>query len=201
MSTKTDSSPVRVSGEDAVRRYLQFLEDPSSLVDAELVATLEAKLPEEEDVLSRLKILSAVEIASRVDAGQLLADFVASAGEFARRENIPASAFLRMGVPREALAAAGMLGSAAQRKRSPGAAGAVGSSPRRRVDRATVENAALTMADPFTIKDVESRTGANQLTVRKVLDALIASGALEDLAPDPDHLGPGRAPRRFRRTG
>lgn len=181
------------SAEEAVRRYLQFLQDPSSLVDAGLVAALEAKLPEEQDVLGRLRVLSAIEIAGTVDADALLADFVRLAGRFAREENVPASAFLRMGVPRDALVSAGILSGPVRRSERP----ASSPSPRRRIDRADVERSLRAFTVPFTVKDAVDATGANQLTVRKTLDALLAEGVLVDAGPDETHSGPGRAPRRY----
>lgn len=183
-----------VSAEEAVRRYLQFLQDPSSLVDAGLVDALEAKLAGEQDVLARLRVLSAIEIAGTVDADALLADFVRLAGRFAREENVPASAFLRMGVPRDALVSAGILSGPVRRSERPASPPRA---PRHRIDRADVERSLRAFTAPFTVKDAVAATGANQLTVRKTLDALLAEGVIVDGGPDETHSGPGRSPRRY----
>ena len=50
-----------VNGEEAVRNYLQFLEDPSKLVDAGALANLETRLAQVTDPVEQLRVLAEID--------------------------------------------------------------------------------------------------------------------------------------------
>jgi hypothetical protein len=87
-----------VTPEAAVRAYLQFLEDPSKLVDAASVKRLEGAVAKAKDPVDRLKAIAAVEKAKATDEAVYRADFVKLAKQWAAEEDVPAGAFREMGV-------------------------------------------------------------------------------------------------------
>lgn len=184
-------SALAESAEDAVRKYLVFLDDPASLVDADRVESLEKDLASESDPVERLKILSALERASSADGAALRSNFVKHAAGFARSENIPPTAFLSMGVPRQTLLDAGLLPGG----RSPGQV--PGRSRNRRVGQREVVSVARGLTEGFTARDLMEACGANRMTVSKALDALVTEGALVELPATGDRTA-GRSPRRYR---
>jgi hypothetical protein len=181
-----------VNAEDAVRRYLIMLADPDSLRDEVAVGQLQEKLELATDPLEKLSLYSAIERAANVNTQGIREDFHRHARVFAETHGIGPGAFTAMGVPREDLRAAGLLGAPSRSEnRSTG-------KPRRTGKRLTIEDVSASLpSGPFTLKQLEELSGASPLTVKKAVDALIAAGSLRQIEPDPDHAGPGRAPRRY----
>jgi hypothetical protein len=69
--------------------------------------------------------------------------------------------------------------------------------PKERAPRTSMEDVKqhiLGMEDKFRISELQISSPA---TVRKALDELIESGAVEDLGNDPEHSGKGRAPKLY----
>ena len=75
--------------EEAVRRYLLHLEDPSKLVDEAKVAAAQAAVEQAKDPLERLKALADLEHARQPDTSEVERDFVANAKAYADSESIP----------------------------------------------------------------------------------------------------------------
>ena len=55
-------------------------------------------------------------------------------------------------------------------------------------------------AEAFTVSALQEASGASVQVVRKAIRQQVEAGALTDLGSDPDHSGPGRAPRLYRRA-
>ncbi len=95
------------SPEDAVRRYLEWLEDPDSLIDDEAVARAEAAVADARDPLTRLHALADAEHARQADADAVIRDFITHARAYAEAQSIPIAAFRAVGVSDDVLRQAG----------------------------------------------------------------------------------------------
>src|SRR5262245_61364373 len=93
--------------EDAVRSYLLFLEDPSKLRDEGEVQRRTVAVLEASDPIEKLRALTALEEAAKVDESGLRDGFVANAREWADANGISVSAFRELHVPDDVLTAAG----------------------------------------------------------------------------------------------
>lgn len=183
--------------EAAVRRYLTWIDDPASLRDEGRIADLRAKIDAAADPIEKIHLASDLHRAQQVDGTELRRGFVASARRWATANGIVPEAFLELGVPLEDLRQAG-LDVGPPRPRAE--VGTVGPSTPRRAPRATVEDlraGAASFDGPFTIADLRDRVGGSPGTVRKVLDAMIAEGQVQNLGPTPGWSGPGRPPNRY----
>lgn len=185
---------------NAVRRYLLWLEDPSSLIDGAAVARAEALVRDATDPLDRLHALAALERARHADADGVIADFVAHAHAYAEAESIPVSAFQAAGVGTDVLARAGFDVGARPRGRGRssggGGEGAAARSPKVSIDE--LKAATLRLPKQFTLAQVaEAAGGGSPQTVRKAVDELIAEGRARSLGPKTDHHGRGRAPTLY----
>jgi hypothetical protein len=180
--------------EEAVRRYLLHLEDPSKLVDDGKVAAAQAAVEQAKDPLERLKALADLEHARQPDTSDIERDFVAQAKAYADAESIPVSAFREMGVPVDVLARAGF---SVRTTRRPAGTTATGA-PRQRAPRVsldTIKAAAVRLPRQFTLNDLaEKAGGGSQGTLRKALDDLEAEGKVRKVGPVPNYRGRGRAP-------
>lgn len=188
------------SPEDAVRRYLEWLEDPSSVVDDEAVARAEAAVAEARDPLARLHALADLEHARQVDGGSIEEDFVAHARAYAEAESIPVAAFQAAGVPDDVLRRAGFSVGGRRRSGSSSAGRRSGGGGRRapQVSIEEVKAAALRLPKQFTLADVAREAGGGSpQTVRKAVDDLISEGKARRIGPKPDHRGRGRAPTLY----
>ena len=176
-----------VSPESAVRTYLQYLEDPASLVDKAMVKRLQGKVDKAKDPVDRLKALAALDKAQSTDDSPYRADFVRYAKQWADEEGVPAAAFRQLGVPNDVLVEAGL------DRRPKGRRGAkAGAAPRQRrppVKSAVLEEAVLAMDESFTVKDIADRMGASAVTVKNVLDRLIAQEKVTDAGERPGARG------------
>jgi hypothetical protein len=189
--------------EEAVSGYLTYLKDPSSLIDKAKIRELAARLESSASPLEQLKIASELHHVESVDADSITAIFVQHAAAYAKRENLAAEAFLRLGVPRKIAEQAGLLGPAgeppAKKKGSKtNTTSTVSNETKTRSPRTGREDVAAAIpARSFTYRDLEELSGASVVTVRRVVDDLLASGAIADIGVDPEYAGRGRAPRRF----
>jgi hypothetical protein len=196
--------------ETAVRRYLQFLADPTALRDEDRLEELRAAAERATDPIERLRAYSEIERAEQVDGSALEIDFIAAAKPFADTEGISPGAFRRLGVPIDVLVRAGLLsrasggrdaGTATTRtSRSSGAAAS-------RAPRAPSVGADTIKAfirdnvhGRFTLADVQGDVGGSPLTVRKAVDELVSVGEVRRLGPRQTHQGPGRAPIEYERA-
>src|SRR4051794_29155852 len=99
--------PEAVSPENAVRRYLAWIDDPSSAVHQDAVDAAEAAFASAADPIDRLHAAAAREKARAADVEALAANFVIHAKGYADAEGIPVEAFRALKVPDDVLAAAG----------------------------------------------------------------------------------------------
>ncbi len=182
-----------MSAEEAVRNYLQYLDDPDSLRDDAKIAELEAAAASAGDAIERLRALDALAKANVVDGSQVRMAFVAHAKAWADGEGIDVAAFRAMGVPADVLRDAGFGGPAPRRSRPSSDGGT-----RSRVTQAEIR--AAVPSAPFTKKDLVATSGASIGSVTKVIDEMIASGELENRGQDPDWAGRGRVPTLYARA-
>lgn len=189
-----------MTAEEAVRRYLSFLADPSGVRDDERIAELERGLAESTDPIDKIKLASELYRAQNVDGSEYRDAFVAHAKEWAEENGVVSEAFQQLGVPDEDLRAAGFsVGRGPRRPRS----GSGPDGPRTRAPRVSVEEireAALRVSGPFTVSELRGIVGGTPATVRKALDGLLEDGRIIDLGPDKEWAGRGRAPHLYRRT-
>lgn len=188
--------------DEAVRTYLLSLQDPEALVDRAAIAEMEAAAATSTDPLERLRLLSRIERAKRVDLAHVEHEFVRQAKNWAEANEVSASAFQALGVPDAVLRTAGLLGGGRTPGRRAGttttaAPGRRAARSARNVTTAQVTDHVLGRSGPFTMAAVEADTGASTMTVRKSITALVEQGTVRRLGADPAHQGQGRAPIRY----
>jgi hypothetical protein len=184
------------SPEDAVRRYLLWLEDPESIVDEAAITQAEAAVAEAGDPLARLHALADLEHARAADSEGVTADFVAHARAYADAQSIPLAAWEALGVPTEVLRQAGLLGGRGGRSGGRSSGGGGQRAPKVAIDE--LKAAARRLPKRFTLADVAREAGGGSpQTVRKAVDELIEAGQVRNLGPKPDHHGRGRAPTLY----
>jgi hypothetical protein len=180
----------------AIRSYLLWLEDPSSVLDEAAIKKAEAAVAKAQDPLDRLLAAASLERARQADGSEVEKAFIAHAQAYAEAENIPVSAFQQMGVPTKVLTQAGLVagnGTSRQRANTPSGTRA----PKVPVER--LQSAALQLSGQFTLADVaEKAGGGSPATVRKAVEALVESGRLITDGALEGHRGRGRAPSAYR---
>jgi hypothetical protein len=184
--------------EDAVRRYLVYLEDPSRLIDQAAVESQTARAKAIVDPIERLHAYAGLERIRTVDGETLTQAFVGVALGWATEHSIPVAAFRELGVPDATLKAAGFeLGrrgrttdTARPRQRPVGTAAQWA----KRVSVDSIQDVMRAFSEPFTLAEVAAKTGGSVATVRKAAEALCTSGELVKRGPDPRHASRGRAP-------
>ncbi len=186
-SNKSDQT---ARSEEAVRSYLMWLEDPSTMRDQRAIDEVAGSILSETDPIARLKAISRLEELESVSGDGFRRAFVGQAKAWAESEGVSADAFRKLGVPAKDLRDAGFGGA----KRSTGES----STPRRtRVSPSAVRES---LPDgTFRIAEIEQRSGASTATVRKVILEMIDEGSVVDLGPDQQHSGRGRAPLTYRK--
>jgi hypothetical protein len=194
---------VTTSPEQAVRRYLAWIEDPSSAVDQGAVDAAEAAFAAASDPIAKLHAAAARERASSADVSAIEHDFVVHAKAYADAEQIPAAAFEALGVGADVLKQAGFEVAAPRGRRSGTASSPAAirssSAPRApQVSVSAIKAVAGQMPKQFTLGQLADKAGGGSpVTVRKAVDELIAEGRAAKLGPAPDHQGPGRAPTLY----
>jgi hypothetical protein len=199
------------TAEEVIRTYLNALRDPQSLRDEEAVEETRARLESTDDPIERLRIQSELDRLAEPDLDAVEDDFVVHAKAWADEAGISAKAFAAEGVPNGVLRRAGFPVSGGD-GRSQGRKGGRGGGRRsgggggggtRRSSGTRVTTQEVIDAMPkgaFTVKGLQEASGASPAVVRKAITAEVEAGRLEDVGTDPDHRGPGRAPRLFKRT-
>ncbi len=184
----------------AVRRYLDFLVDPSSILDSGLIASLESELATTTDPMKKLHAHAALEKARRSDGDSVRAAFVKHARAYAASHDLPAAAFRSVGVSDIALAEAGFdLGHGRIKSKSKKSAAPAGRRRAPKVSKSTIQAHILATSAPFTLNDVMASVGGSIGTVNTVVKELVTAGSVKQLGPDTDHQGRGRAPIRYSR--
>ncbi len=199
----TDSTDQTGAAEAAIRRYLDYLVDPTSVLDTAKISSLEAEVAGATDLLKRLHLNAALDKARRADGESVRAGFVAHARAYASTHDLPPSAFRTMGVSDIALAEAGFdLGFGNARGR--GAKGAASGAPRQRapkVSQSKIREHIMSVKGTFTLNDIMGDVGGSLGTVTTVVKELVATGKVKSNGPDADHHGRGRAPIRYAAQG
>lgn len=189
-----------VTPESAVRRYLAWVDDPTSAIDEGAVERAEAAFAAASDPIDRLHAAAARERAKAADVASITTDFVAHARGYAEAEGIPVEAFRTLGVSDDVLSEAGFAVPSSRGRRGPAAAGrkAAGrpSTPRApQIPVSQIKAVADQMPKQFTLSQLADKAGGGSpATVRKAVDELITEGRAAKLGPEANHTGPGRAP-------
>ena len=183
-----------ISAEQAVREYLVSLRDPSALRDDDKLAKLEEQLNQTDDELDRLRLRQQILDVENPAIDGYEDRFVEHAKAWAEQAGVSEKAFLAQGVPAKVLRKAGF--------RNVGRGGIAQSastrSLRRRVSADEVR-ASIPKEGQFTIKDVQEASGASPAVVRRVVGEEVEAGNVNEVGPDPEHSGPGRAPTLYSR--
>ncbi len=193
---KNDLYAVNVSLEDTVRQYLQYLEDPTKLIDDVKVDKLNAKVERAKDVIDKLRAIAELERAKSVDGTALEEAFIRDVRTWAESEGIPIAAFRQLGVNEETLARAGFE-EARRRPRTRRANSRGGRARSTTVAEVTAWVLANASAS-FTQAEVQRSVGGSPATIKKAIDELTASGELTNLGRINNHSGRGRAPFHYR---
>ncbi len=194
--------PEPVAPEAAVRRYLAWVEDPSSAVDKDAIERAESAFAAASDPIDRLHAAAARERAKAADIDSITVEFVAHARGYADSEAIPVEAFRALGVADDVLAEAGFAVPSSRGRRGPAARGRRSAAPAgQRAPQITVSQlkaVADQMPKQFTLAQLADKAGGGSpVTVRKAVDELIAEGRAVKVGPDTNHTGPGRAPTLY----
>jgi hypothetical protein len=187
----------------SVRRYLDFLADPGSILDTARISSLENELASAKDPITKLHAHAALEKALRTDGVGVRAAFVKHARSYAAAHDLSASAFRSVGVSDIALAEAGFdLGHGRLKAKAAKAAKTGLPSGRLRapkVAKASIQAHILERTGSFTLNDVMSGIGGSIGTVNTVVKEMVDAGSIKQLGPDTNHQGRGRAPIRYSR--
>ena len=178
----------------AVRNYLVSLRDPTALRDDDAIADLQSKVEQSTDELERLQLRQQLLDLQTPPLDRYEDAFVEHAKAWADAAGISGQAFVAEGVPAAVLRRAGFRGITGGRgtRRRQAATTARPARTRTRVSADQVR--AAIPSSPFTVKDLQERSGASAAVVRRVIGEEVDAGRLSDQGPDPDHTGPGRAP-------
>lgn len=76
--------------EDVVRRYLNYLSDPSSVIDHDRVNEVQEQLSSTDDQIERLRLESELDRAQSTDGEAIAQSFISVAKAFADSEHITA---------------------------------------------------------------------------------------------------------------
>lgn len=166
--------PVGTAGEQAVRRYLVMVNDPSWLLAVPEYAHLTRERDQAGDPLERLKLHTRLRELERVLTERGEAEFVACAKEWAEAHGVTAEALRAEGVPAAVLRRAGF---ALREDRAR-------SKQRRRGAQASPTASDIRAAMPagrFTVDDLEQRTQAPTGAVRRVVRLMLQRGEVEQV--------------------
>jgi hypothetical protein len=191
MARKTKTS------EEFVLPYLQYLEDPSSLLDETTIARAQTAVDRAKDPIGRIKALTALERAQTVDEGALRAAFVDHAARWCEEADVTPSALATYGVPGDVLVEAG-LAQPVSRKRRPATTTPV---PGRRAPKLGLDQVldAAPTGD-FTVHDLAAAIDREVGTARNYLTRLVEAGLLVVVERDGSWTGRGKPPTVYRRS-
>jgi hypothetical protein len=184
----------------SVRRYLDFLVDPGSILDTARISALEAELAAATDPLKKLHAHAALEKARRSDGDGVRASFVKHARAYALAHDISVSSFRSVGVSDIALAEAGFdLGHGRMKAKATKSALPGGRLRAPKVSKSSIQAHILAMSGSFTLNDIMSGIGGSIGTVNTVVKEMVTARTIKQLGPDTNHQGRGRAPIRYSR--
>lgn len=161
--------------ENIIRNYLLYLDNPNSLRDDVEVQRKTRAVLEATDPIDKLKALSELERAAKVDEEPIRAGFTEHARAWAGAEGVPISAFRELQVPDDVLREAGFDVPTSRRHRSHGR-GSSEVSARQRAKAVPVDEIkgyALEREGTFVLADLQRSIGGSPATVRKAVDDLV----------------------------
>ena len=165
---------------DAVNAYLEYVADNTTIIDTDAIAEAEAALEAATTQLEKLRAKGALNRAKVTDPTAVTEAFIDHAANFAAAESLTSADFRELGVPANILAEAGVpKGSGGSRK------------PRVTIEAVT--EAMVELNGNWSLRDLETASGASGGLARRAVDAAIEEGLVEDVGPDPEHVGRGRA--------
>lgn len=206
--------------DEAVRAYLEALQDPNTAVDWDEVEELASQIADATDPVQRVLLRAEWRRASdpATYVPDLEADFIAFGAQWAQANRVTGDDFFYEGVPLQVLREAGM-GISEEARAYAIAEGAEGAetadapiaaapaepvAPPATTDGSPFEPGsamdkvyAAIGDEPFTINDLVDRADASRSTVRAVLDKLEESGRVVEVEPL-DTGTAGRSPKRYR---
>jgi hypothetical protein len=201
--------------DEAVRAYMEALQDPNTAVDWDEVEELASQIAETTDPVRRVLLRAEWRRASdpATYLPDLEADFIAFATQWAQANRVTGDDFFYEGVPLQVLRESGLGISDEARAYADGdvedaatpaedAEGALAAGD----DGALFEpGSAMDKVfqaigdEPFTINDLVDRADASRSTVRAVLDKLEEVGQIHEVAPT-DSSAAGRSPKHYQLT-
>lgn len=205
--------------DEAVRAYMEALQDPNTAVDWDEVEELANQITETADPIRRVLLRADWRRASdpATYMPDLEADFIAFAAQWAAANRVTGDDFFYEGVALQVLREAGLaISDEAMQYADTDADVAeppAAVEPEESVAAPMVEDASAEVPlfergsamekvyeaigeEPFTINELVDRADTSRTTVRAVLDKLDELGRLEELSAV-DTGGAGRAPKRF----
>lgn len=196
------TTDAKVDPENAIRRYLLYLEDPNKLRDENEIQKKTRAVLDASDPIEKLKALSELEQVAKVDEAPLRAGFVEHAQTWADAERIPVSAFRELRVPDDVLRQAGfdVPASAARGRRGRGSPESSGRQRAKAVPVEEIKAYVLEQKGTLLLADIMGGLGGSPATVRKAVDELVEAGQVKRLGPMPDYTGRGRAPIQYSRS-
>lgn len=183
------------TAEEVIRTYLSALRDPESLRDDGAISEKETELSEAGDPITRLRLHEELQKLTKPSLEAIEDEFVVHAKAWADESGISAKAFAAEGVPSAVLRRAGFTVSGGGSGRGRKAPGRRAPSGRRVTTEQVIESMP---AGTFTVKGLQEISGASAAVVRKAIAAEREGGRVQEVGPDPDHSGPGRAPTLYR---
>lgn len=184
------------SQEDAIRRYLTYINNPDELVDQSQIEKLQQKLDESRDPVERIKLRNEIERAKQPPADELESEFTRVAKQWADQHGISAEALRAEGVKPAVLRKAGFNVGGATRKRTATAKRTGKSRQRASKDDVAKHLTSQSSGTELTLNDVIEATGASRSTVNQVIARLSEEGRIKKVGKA-EHAGPGRAPDLF----
>lgn len=188
--------------EASIRSYLLYLKDPDGLVDRAAVTRAERQVERETDPIRKLRALSRLELAGRVDGDALRADFIANVGAWLEANpDVTVGAFRASGVPDEVLVEAGLVD--AHHRNGSRPVPAQPSRPPRRPRAAPIpldQAADVVPEGTFRVNEYAVIIGRQVSTARLYIDRLIRAGVLVDAGEVEDWSGSGSPPKLYKRA-
>jgi hypothetical protein len=181
------------TAEEAVRRYLLYIEDPALLRDERAIAKATRAVNAATDPLDRLRAIAVLHQHTNIDEGPLRAGFIASAKPWADTENVPGRIFRKLNVPDDVLLSAGLVTSSSSL--TPRAA----RSRSKPVASEDIRRHILAIDGVFRADEIVTGTDCSPKKARHTLNRLISEGLIESLGRDRDFRGRGAAPILYQR--
>lgn len=180
--------------EEAVRRYLLYINNPSELVDQSKIDELQKKLDQSEDPVERIKLRNEMERTKKPPAEEVESEFVAVAKQWADQHGISAEALKAEGVKPAVLRKAGFSVAGGGRR---GASATKRTGGKRASKDDVVKHiTSKRSGSQFTLNQVMEATGASRSTAGQVISALTDESKIKKVGKA-EHSGPGRAPDLF----